>query len=104
MADISVVASHQITREWREYERSSTTVLSAYVQPIAARYLDDLETGLRDGGYEAPLYIMREAWVWPSAASSALSRFTITSLTGLLLLEEEATEGGDVPPLVESLS
>lgn len=57
--DISVVASHQITREWREYERSSTTVLSAYVQPIAARYLDDLETGLRDGGYEAPLYIMQ---------------------------------------------
>jgi hypothetical protein len=25
--------SHQITREWREYERTSTTVLSAYVQP-----------------------------------------------------------------------
>lgn len=56
---ISVVASHQITREWREYERSSTTVLSAYVQPIAARYLDNLETGLREGGYQAPLYIMQ---------------------------------------------
>lgn len=56
---VSVVASHQITREWREYERSSTTVLSAYVQPIAARYLDDLANGLRDGGYKAPLYIMQ---------------------------------------------
>ncbi len=57
--EVSVVASHQITREWREYERSSTTVLSAYVQPIAARYLDDLEAGLRKGGYTAPLYIMQ---------------------------------------------
>lgn len=56
---VSVVASHQITREWREYERSSTTVLSAYVQPIAARYLDDLADGLRDNGYKAPLYIMQ---------------------------------------------
>ena len=56
---VSVVASHQITREWREYERSSTTVLSAYVQPIAARYLDDLVDGLRDSGYTAPLYIMQ---------------------------------------------
>ncbi|WP_338490527.1 hydantoinase/oxoprolinase family protein [Pseudomonas trivialis] len=57
--EVSVVASHQITREWREYERSSTTVLSAYVQPIAARYLDNLEAGLREGGYQPPLYIMQ---------------------------------------------
>ena len=57
--DVSVVASHQITREWREYERSSTTVLSAYVQPIAARYLDELQAGLRNAGYQASLYIMQ---------------------------------------------
>ena len=29
--EVSVVASHQINREWREYERTNTTVLSAYV-------------------------------------------------------------------------
>ncbi|NLP62578.1 hydantoinase/oxoprolinase family protein [Paraburkholderia sacchari] len=56
---VSAVASHQITREWREYERSSTTVLSAYVQPIASRYLDNLEQGLRKSGYKAPLYVMQ---------------------------------------------
>ena len=44
---IPVVASHQITREWREYERTNTTVLSAYVQPIAARYLAGPEAGAR---------------------------------------------------------
>lgn len=57
--EVSVVASHQITREWREYERTSTTVLSAYVQPIAARYLDALQTSLKTAGYKAPLYIMQ---------------------------------------------
>jgi N-methylhydantoinase A len=56
---VSVVASHQITREWREYERSSTAVLSAYVHPLASRYLDSLEDGLRAGGYKAPLYVMQ---------------------------------------------
>jgi len=57
--EVSVVASHQITREWREYERTSTAVLSAYVQPIASRYLDSLEQSLRTAGYKAPLYVMQ---------------------------------------------
>lgn len=53
------VASHQITREWREYERSNTTVLSAYVQPKAERYLEKLEMGLKDKGYRGNLFIMQ---------------------------------------------
>jgi len=57
--EISVVASHQITREWREYERSNTAVLSAYVQPVAERYLDRLNTGLTSSGFNAPLYVMQ---------------------------------------------
>ena len=43
----------QITREWREYERTSTTVLSAYVQPVAERYLTRLADGVRDAGLRA---------------------------------------------------
>lgn len=57
--DVSVVASHQITREWREYERTSTSVLSAFVQPIAARYLGQLDTALKDQGAKASPYIMQ---------------------------------------------
>jgi N-methylhydantoinase A len=57
--EVSVVASHQITREWREYERSSTAVLSAYVQPIAERYLTRLEQGLAERGYGGRPYIMQ---------------------------------------------
>ena len=57
--DVAMVASHQITREWREYERTNTTVLSAYVQPIAESYLERLERGLMAHGNRAPIYIMQ---------------------------------------------
>ena len=57
--EVAVVASHQITREWREYERSNTAVLSAYVQPIAARYLHKLDEGLRACGLKNSPYIMQ---------------------------------------------
>jgi N-methylhydantoinase A len=57
--EASAVASHQITREWREYERTSTAVLSAYVQPVAERYLTRLATGVREAGFDGQLYIMQ---------------------------------------------
>ncbi|MEM9056394.1 MAG: hydantoinase/oxoprolinase family protein [Pseudomonadota bacterium] len=57
--DVAVVASHQITREWREYERTNTTVLSAYVQPAAERYLRQLDEGLRAKGFAGSPYIMQ---------------------------------------------
>jgi N-methylhydantoinase A len=56
---VSVVASHQITREWREYERTNTAVLSAYVQPTAERYLSRLAGGLKDDGLKSSPYIMQ---------------------------------------------
>jgi N-methylhydantoinase A len=57
--EVSVVASHQITREWREYERTSTAVLSTYVQPVAERYLTRLADGVRERGFRGQLYIMQ---------------------------------------------
>ncbi len=57
--EVSVVSSHQITREWREYERTNTAVLSAYVQPVAARYLRRLDAGLSSRGFAGRPYIMQ---------------------------------------------
>jgi N-methylhydantoinase A len=57
--EVSAVASHQITREWREYERSNTAVLSAYVQPIAERYLSRLDQSSKAEGFAGQLYIMQ---------------------------------------------
>ncbi|MDR1603721.1 MAG: hydantoinase/oxoprolinase family protein [Gracilibacteraceae bacterium] len=41
-----VTASYEVTREWREYERTSTIALNAYVGPVASRYIYNLEKSL----------------------------------------------------------
>jgi N-methylhydantoinase A len=51
--------SHEVLPEIGEYERSSTTVVNAYVGPIVDRYLGALESGLADAGVEAPLLMMQ---------------------------------------------
>jgi N-methylhydantoinase A len=56
---IEIIASYQITREWREYERTSTTVLSGYVLPIAKKYLNNLENKLKERGLKEAPYIMQ---------------------------------------------
>lgn len=57
--EVAAVASYQITREWREYERTNTAVMSAYVQPITHRYLDDLTGRLAEAGMTCTPYIMQ---------------------------------------------
>ncbi len=73
---VSVVASHQITREWREYERTNTAVLSAYVQPVAERYLQRLSDGVRGDGFDGSLYVMQSNCGVDSL--DAVSRIPIT--------------------------
>lgn len=58
LPDVSLSLSHEVAAELREYERTSTTVANAYVQPLTARYLQRLEAGLREVGLQAPLHIM----------------------------------------------
>lgn len=55
---VSVVASHEISREWREYERTNTTVLSACVHPVARRYIESLESKLAARGFSGAPYMM----------------------------------------------
>ena len=57
--EVLVVASHQICREWREYERTNTAVLSAYVQPIAEKYLSGIEEAMEKKGFTGNLYVMQ---------------------------------------------
>ena len=59
MPGVAVTASHEITREWREYERANTAVLNAYVQPIVQRYFDSLENSLRGQGLDCPFAAMQ---------------------------------------------
>ena len=54
---VSISASYDVSPEWREYERTSTTVMSAYISPIMDAYLSDLEGELQKRGMKNPVYI-----------------------------------------------
>jgi N-methylhydantoinase A len=56
---VKVTTASGLTREWREYERTSTAVLNAFVQPVATAYLRSLTRDLRDAGMGAPLFGMK---------------------------------------------
>lgn len=56
--ELHVVASHEVLPAFREFERFSTTAVSAYIGPTVQQYLRDLEKTLRDSGLASPLLIM----------------------------------------------
>lgn len=58
---LPVTVSHDIAAEWREYERTSTTVLNAFIQPTVKGYLDNLQQKLTAAGYTRPLAIMQSS-------------------------------------------
>lgn len=55
---VSVSCSYDVSPEPREYERTSTTVLNAYVKPVVERYLSNLEVELAARGCAGRLEIM----------------------------------------------
>jgi len=58
MPGVEVSLSCDVHPEPKEFERTSTTVLNAYVQPIAASYLDRLSDGLARYDYARTLFVM----------------------------------------------
>jgi N-methylhydantoinase A len=54
-----VSLSHEILREFREYERTSTTVLNSYVGPLVRRYLVSLEKMLGSAGFHGTFRVMQ---------------------------------------------
>ncbi|HXU41173.1 MAG TPA: hydantoinase/oxoprolinase family protein [Burkholderiales bacterium] len=57
--DMHVTLSSDVLPEMREYERTSTTVINAYVMPVMKRYVESLEGGLRSAGFKVPLLLMQ---------------------------------------------
>jgi N-methylhydantoinase A len=55
---LSITLSSEVSPEIREYERWSTAVANAYVQPVMDRYLGRLDQALRDQGFTCPLFMM----------------------------------------------
>ncbi|WP_298957322.1 hydantoinase/oxoprolinase family protein [uncultured Methylobacterium sp.] len=73
-----IACSHEIAREFREFERASTTVLSAYVQPVIDGYLDRFEATLAAAGFKGGFSVMQSNGGRLPAA--AMRRNSITAL------------------------
>jgi len=50
LPEAEITVSSDLLKVWREYERTSTTVLNAYVKPAARLYLDTLKSTLKELG------------------------------------------------------
>lgn len=61
LPQVQVSLSSEVLRERREYERTATTVVNAYVRPVMQKYLQAMRQGLRAQKIDAPLLIMQSA-------------------------------------------
>ena len=56
---IEITISSDVLAEMREYERTSTTVINAYLMPVVRKYVGSLDRTLRKQGFHAPLLLMQ---------------------------------------------
>jgi N-methylhydantoinase A len=72
---IPLSVSHRILPEFREYERTSTVVVNAYLQPVMQRYLENLERRARgsrtSGATQTPIFVMQSSGGITSLRSAA---------------------------------
>jgi N-methylhydantoinase A len=57
--EMFVSASHELSEEYREFERCSTVVANAYVGPIVRGYLGEIEDRIRSGGFSGSFLIVQ---------------------------------------------
>lgn len=59
LPDVKISISSDLIKEWREYERTNTTVFNAYVKPVANKYLNTLKERLNNKGLKSEPYAMQ---------------------------------------------
>jgi N-methylhydantoinase A len=98
LSGIPVSLSSSVSPQYREYERTNTTVVNAYITPRFARYLDAIQTGLTERGFGRRLYVMQNNG--GIAGVEIIVRFPVRSLdsgptAGAILAAHIATMVGE---------
>lgn len=83
--EVAVTASHEVTKEWREYERTSTAVLNSYVKPVVSSYMDKLEGKLSGLKLDSKKYIMQ--------SNGGTTTFEQSKITPINLVESGPVAG-----------
>ncbi len=94
---IPLSISHRILPEYREYERTSTVVVNAYIAPLVSRYLNNLQTQLKQLEYPISLRVMQSSGGSISVATASAEPVrTILSgpAGGLVAAQHIAALGG----------
>lgn len=69
---LAVSVSHEVSPEFREYERGVTTAINAFVGPVVEQYVGELDRGLQERGYRGVLQIMQSnGGTMPASAAGA---------------------------------
>jgi N-methylhydantoinase A len=77
---LALSVSSEVLPEIKEYERTSTTVINAYVMPVVRRYLTTLQAGLGEIDVRAPLMIMQSnGGLMTAEAAAAIPMHVIES-------------------------
>jgi len=80
LPDIEISRSSDVLPQIKEYERVSTTVVNAYVEPVVRRYLTNLEKRLTEAGFAGSLFIvLSHGGMAPVEEASRLAAGTVLS-------------------------
>lgn len=97
LPDRYISLSHELTREFREYERTSTVVTNAYVGGVVDRYVASLDSYLSERGFEGTLYLMESNGGVTTAAAARRSPVSLVEsgpAAGIMAANEIAKESG----------
>ncbi len=84
--------SHQILPEFREYERTSTVVINAYLQPVMQRYLENLQRRAQELVEERPFRAAKSVEKTGTSAAALSRIFVMQSSGGITALSSAARE------------
>ena len=80
LPDVSVSRSSDVLPQIKEYERVSTTIVNAYVEPVVRRYLTNLEQRLVEAGFKGSLFVvLSHGGMAPVEEASRLAAGTVLS-------------------------
>ncbi|KWV51830.1 5-oxoprolinase [Bradyrhizobium macuxiense] len=80
LPDVSVSRSSDVLPQIKEYERVSTTIVNAYVEPTVRRYLTNLEQRLHEAGFKGSLFVvLSHGGMAPVDEASRLAAGTVLS-------------------------
>lgn len=85
LPNVEISISSDLIKEWREYERTNTTVFNAYVKPVASMYLDNLKERLYNKGLPSEPYAMQ--------SNGGTATFEMTKINPINVIESGPVGG-----------